>query len=436
MKTSGTDLPSVSILHLSILCPCDPLKFLTGFGAVNTLFSCLAYFLIENKESNDRKNSFASAVKSFFSGILYFFIPDRKRKKRPTAMSEIQHGITDSNEQELKNGSGLNAPFPSTQHVEEPVSEHDGQTDQSNGLDAASTPQSRDQEDKFPEYKWAPRYRGRRFLLLMSFAAGIFTLLATCMIFKYLTPDSDARLPLIIIFNLIFTAFYSPGAGAIPFLYSAEIFPNEGREIGMSWATFWNFLGAGIVAFVAPLCTNWGDDGHAKLLGIFSGLNLVAFLLVWFFVYTTNHATTLEDYSYVFGKKMTEHVRLQATRLFHWRSDLNQIFSWNLATNDDNDEDAEGEESDDSNNGSRDSQRKASQQSSQEAGLDTGMEDSPNSPISERLSKQSGQFPPLRPSQTVPILPPIRRVSTPTMSPAHDGDTPHTDADDDIGPAP
>jgi len=31
--------------------------------------------------------------------------------------------------------------------------------------------------------------------------------------------------------------FYSPGAGPVPFTYSAEAFPLYIRDLGMSWAT-------------------------------------------------------------------------------------------------------------------------------------------------------------------------------------------------------
>lgn len=47
-----------------------------------------------------------------------------------------------------------------------------------------------------------------------------------------LKEGNPAKLPVIVFFIIIFTLFYSPGAGCVPFLYSAEVWPNEGR--GMS----------------------------------------------------------------------------------------------------------------------------------------------------------------------------------------------------------
>lgn len=84
-------------------------------------------------------------------------------------------------------------------------------------------------EEDYQDYTEPTQFRGRRFLLLTSLGAGVITLALTSAMFHI--PDGNpARLPMIILFIMIFTAFYSPGAGAIPFLYSAEIWPNEGRE--------------------------------------------------------------------------------------------------------------------------------------------------------------------------------------------------------------
>ena len=169
--------------------------------------------------------------------------------------------------------------------------------------------------------------RGRRFLLLTSLAAGVITLLLTATMFR-LPPENEARKPMIIIFIMLFTAFYSPGAGAIPFLYCAEIFPNEGRELGMSWSTFWNFLGAGSLAVAVPFGMDNKNWGLGRLLGLFSGLNAIAFVLVWFFVPGTNHTATLEDMSYVFGRRMRDHASMQAKRLLPGAHFSGPDFKW------------------------------------------------------------------------------------------------------------
>ena len=202
----------------------------------------------------------------------------------------------------------------------------------------------------FPEYRKTPKFRGRRFLLLTSLGAGVVTLFLAAMMF-YIDPSNPARSRLVIFFLLVWTAFYSPGAGAIPFLYCAEIFPNEGRELGMSWSTFWNFMGAGATAMIIPFGLFWTnkpdqtaehnrDQSLRNLLGLFSGLNAVAFILVWFCVYSTNHTTTLEEYSYVFGKRMRDHMKAQFWRLWKWDEVYEPMFKWFTSENDD----AESEE--------------------------------------------------------------------------------------------
>lgn len=71
-----------------------------------------------------------------------------------------------------------------------------------------SPAQSRGEDDIFPEYKEAPKLRGRRFLLLMSFAAGVVTLFLTSMMFRI--SNEHLRLRMISFFIIVFTAFYSP----------------------------------------------------------------------------------------------------------------------------------------------------------------------------------------------------------------------------------
>jgi hypothetical protein len=139
--------------------------------------------------------------------------------------------------------------------------------------------------DKYPI---ASRLRGRRFLLLLSLSAGAIILLATALSFNI---QNSHRAGTIIAFVYIFTMFYSPGAGCIPFLYSSEVWGNESRsvalymmvvltfqrELGMSWAVFCNFVGAGLVALFTPLGLKWG---HGKFLGLFCGFSVIGWLLV------------------------------------------------------------------------------------------------------------------------------------------------------------
>ena len=188
----------------------------------------------------------------------------------------------------------------------------DSDTEEDNEADGE--PEDEDLYETDIPFQW----RGRRFLLLTSLFLCMVFLFITALCFQ-ISVDSPARLPAISCFILAFTFSYSIGAGAIPWLYCAEIFPNEGRESGMSFCTFVNFMGAGILSTFVPFGINWGQDGgtygHGKLLGLFSGLNGVAFILVWFLVPSTNQTTSLEDMNYVFGRRLKHHIKVQWKRL-------------------------------------------------------------------------------------------------------------------------
>ncbi|KAL9594206.1 MAG: hypothetical protein Q9179_005499 [Wetmoreana sp. 5 TL-2023] len=214
----------------------DSFKFSIGFGATNMLFSTVAYFLVENEdpkpddpESIHEKDAIPSSED---------ICPNNPETANQRSTSSSDSSISSINEGDYYDtGSG----------------------------------------------HW---FRGRRFLLLTSLGSGVFTSLLTSTMFN-LKDGNPARLPMIIFFIIVFTAFYSPGAGAIPFLYSAEIWPNEGREHVL-----------------------------VDILELLSGFNALAFILVWFFVPSTNHTATLEDMSYIFGRKLREHALAQAKRLW------------------------------------------------------------------------------------------------------------------------
>ena len=65
---------------------------------------------------------------------------------------------------------------------------------------------------------------GRRALLLLTFPNMAWTLLAAGFCFK-IPIGSSAHRPVIALFVYLFSAFYSPGEGPVPFTYSAEAFP-------------------------------------------------------------------------------------------------------------------------------------------------------------------------------------------------------------------
>ncbi|KAG8531884.1 uncharacterized protein KY384_003520 [Bacidia gigantensis] len=297
----------------------DSYKLAIGFGAVNALASAWAYFLVENKEEpravTEIESEYCDDKESMHDNGLH----------RPSTSEEEEVGDTRNDFSNRFSAAGASVRF---QDDEEIINDGDSSIDgQHHGLpldtlqrdsrvlsetsSLSDVELSESDDTQLYTTEKTHQFRGRRFLLLLSLFGGVFTLLITALCFN-IPEGNSARLPLVALFIMIFTVFYSLGAGAIAFLYCAEVFPNEGREIGMSWSTFWNFSGAGTLALFVPFGINWG---HGKLLGLFSGFNAVAFILVWFLVPSTNQTATLEDMSYIFGRKLRQHAKAQLKRL-------------------------------------------------------------------------------------------------------------------------
>ncbi|KAK3117286.1 hypothetical protein LTR53_001467 [Teratosphaeriaceae sp. CCFEE 6253] len=178
----------------------------------------------------------------------------------------------------------------------------------------------------FPAYYFIDR-KGRRWLLLVTIPLMALTILAAALSFLIPT-TSSAHTPVIGFFTFVFIAFYSCGMGPVPFTISAEVFPIEQRMVGMSFAVFTNLFGAGLLALFVPALTN--AIGHIGLLGIFAGLNLVAFVLVFFFVRETAGAAvgggafgsmisvSLEELNYIFGVSTAKHAAYQWRTVLPW----------------------------------------------------------------------------------------------------------------------
>lgn len=73
-----------------------------------------------------------------------------------------------------------------------------------------------------------------------------------------------------------------------------------------------NFLFAGLLAWLQPLLVAGINFGGT--LGVFSGLNVISFLLIFFLVEQT-HGTDLEYLGRVFRRSKLEFARLQFRKL-------------------------------------------------------------------------------------------------------------------------
>lgn len=155
---------------------------------------------------------------------------------------------------------------------------------------------------------------GRRTLLLFTFPQMAWTLLAAGLCF-YIPADSKAHLGMIALFVFLFAAFYSPGEGPVPYTYSAEVFPLTHREVGMSWAVATCLFWAAVLSITFPrLLAAFHPVGA---FFFYAGLNVCAFVMIFFFVPETKQRT-LEELDYVFAVPSKTFMNYQVTTWLPW----------------------------------------------------------------------------------------------------------------------
>ncbi|KAK1478476.1 hypothetical protein CCUS01_04821 [Colletotrichum cuscutae] len=160
---------------------------------------------------------------------------------------------------------------------------------------------------------WTIDTFGRRTLLLFTFPNMFWTLLTAGLC--YLISDSTARIAAVATFVYLFAAFYSPGEGPVPFMYSAEVFPLSHREIGMSWAVATNNFWASVLSLTLPrMLIAMTSTG---VFCFYAGLNLVALALIFLFVPETKQKS-LEELDYVFGVPERTHAAYQVKTVLPW----------------------------------------------------------------------------------------------------------------------
>ncbi|KAL1869994.1 hypothetical protein VTK73DRAFT_2837 [Phialemonium thermophilum] len=164
---------------------------------------------------------------------------------------------------------------------------------------------------------WTIDTFGRRALLLFTFPNMFWTLLTAglCYLIQPDVENSQARIAAVATFVYLFAAFYSPGEGPVPFMYSAEVFPLSHREIGMSWAVATNNFWAGVLSLTFPRMLIAMTATGA--FGFYAGLNLIALALIFMFVPETKQKT-LEELDYVFAVPDRVHARYQLTQVLPW----------------------------------------------------------------------------------------------------------------------
>ena len=133
---------------------------------------------------------------------------------------------------------------------------------------------------------------GRRNLLLCTYPFLAFFQLLTAMGFL-LPAKSHSHTVLVLTGMYLFSAFYSPGQGPVPFVYSAESMPLYVRDLGVSMATatlwFFNLL----LAFTFPRFQY--SFGNAGAFGYYAAWCTVGWFMILFLVPETKSLTLRLD---------------------------------------------------------------------------------------------------------------------------------------------
>ncbi|TDZ27503.1 Arabinose-proton symporter [Colletotrichum trifolii] len=150
---------------------------------------------------------------------------------------------------------------------------------------------------------------GRRGLLLITYPLMALSLVFTA--FSFLVPEGTGRLACVATGIYVFAAVYSPGAGPVPFTYSAEAFPLHIRDVGMASATAvtWGFNF--IISFTWPsMVDSFGPTGAFLW---YAGWNVFGFVATYLFLPETK-GLTLEELDSVFSVRNRDHARYYASK--------------------------------------------------------------------------------------------------------------------------
>ncbi|TDZ37822.1 Arabinose-proton symporter [Colletotrichum spinosum] len=162
---------------------------------------------------------------------------------------------------------------------------------------------------------WTIDTFGRRSLLLFTFPQMAWTLLAAGLC-TLIPGTGGVHLGLVALFVYLFAAFYSPGEGPVPFTYSAEVFPLSHREVGMAWAVSTCLFWAAVLSITFPIML--ADIGVVGSFGLYAGFNVVALVMIFFWMPETKQRT-LEELDYVFAVPTKVFMKYQVSQaLPYW----------------------------------------------------------------------------------------------------------------------
>lgn len=151
---------------------------------------------------------------------------------------------------------------------------------------------------------WTMDSLGRRRLLLWTLPPMAVTMALASLTFAL--TEGTVQFFMLAALIYLFCAIYSPGMGPVPFAYSAEVFPSNVRDVGMSFAIATANSWATVLSVTFPaLLAGLGQRGS---FGIYAVLNVVAFVLCWLSVRETK-GVQLEEMDKVFAPSVAAFVK-------------------------------------------------------------------------------------------------------------------------------
>lgn len=131
---------------------------------------------------------------------------------------------------------------------------------------------------------------GRRKLLLIGSYGMIFSLAMVA--YTFFTKDFGGYS--ILVYLIIFIAFFAFSQGAVIWVFIAEIFPNKVRGKGQALGSFTHWAGAAIISWLFPFIASLGDLGGAFAFTFFSSM-MALHLMFAYFVLPETKGKSLEQ---------------------------------------------------------------------------------------------------------------------------------------------
>ena len=165
------------------------------------------------------------------------------------------------------------------------------------GLLAAMTVPTVNMLFTFPAIHWVEKW-GRKKLLYLGAVCMLITMVAAGMAFQSIGSVSDPSMisgtvkGVLLASAVVYIFGFAVSWGPVAWLVCSEIFPLEGREVGMTITTMVNWTFAGLV--MANALSFMQAHGNASIFYVFAGFCVLAIIFVALFVPETK-GITLEE---------------------------------------------------------------------------------------------------------------------------------------------